>query len=114
MKKSQLQELIRIITQQVVNEYTGMPSSMDKSQQPDNSLITDPSTPPRDAMTSAEKSKLDRDREHQKQQQIKQKQVELDAKRKEMEFNKKKLDQQKRFDVPLINKDLQRLKGAKI
>ena len=34
--------------------------------------------------------------------------------KKEMDFNKKKLDQQRRFDIPNATKDLQRLKGAQI
>lgn len=107
MKKSQLEFLIR----EVVNEII---STMDLQKMVDKNPGLDSSTPPDDAATPAEKARLDRATELQRQKDIKQKQTELDAKKKEMDFNKKKLDNQKRFDIPNATKDLQRLKGAQI
>jgi hypothetical protein len=113
MKQSQLKELVKHITKSVLKEFT----LMSASSQRDNSttdMAQDPSVPPTDAMTSAEKARDARDKEHQRQQAIKQQSVELDAKKKEMDFNKRKLDQQKRFDIPNATKELQKLKGARI
>jgi hypothetical protein len=107
MKKSQLEFLIR----QIVNEII---SSSDLQKVVDQNPGLDSSTPPEDAMTAAEKARLDREADIERQKSIKVKTGELDAKKKEMEFNKKKLDQQKRFDVPNAAKELQRLKGAQI
>lgn len=111
IKKTQLEGLIRQIVRGILKEYM---SSSDMQTMVDNNPELDSSTPPEDAMTSAEKIRIDREAELKRQKDIKQKQTELDAKKKEMEFNKKKLDQQRRFDIPNANKDLQRLKGAKI
>ena len=107
MKKSQLEFLI----QEIVNEII---SSSDLQKLVDKNPGLDSSTPPEDAMTTAEKARLDREAEIQKQKDIKQKRMDLDAKKKEMEFNKKKLDNQRRFDIPNATKDLQRLTGAEI
>jgi hypothetical protein len=111
MKRSQLEELIREIAKQAVTEYL---SSSDMKRIVDDNPDLDSSTAPEDAMTSAEKARIDRETELDRQKKIKQKQVELDSKKKELEFSKKKLDQQQRFDIPNATKDLQRLKGAKI
>jgi len=107
IKRSQLESLIR----QIVTEIL---SSSDIQAMVDKNPELDSSTAPEDAMTPAEKARIERDAELQRQKDIRQKSTELDAKKKEMEFNKKKLDQQKRFDIPNATKDLQRLKGAKI
>lgn len=113
MKSDDLQLILRGIVRQILKEYATLSTSDLKTlaaQDPNMNV----DTPPEDAMTSAEKAKMERDTEHERQVNIKQKQGELDAKKKEMEFNKKKLDQQRRFDVPNVAKDLQKLKGAQI
>jgi hypothetical protein len=111
MKQSHLEELIRQITRSVLKEYTSMVSSnsSDEIKSTDND-----NTPPTDAMTSNERKRMERQVELDRQQKIKQKQVELDASKKEREFNRKKLDRQNRFDIPNAQKELQKLKGAKI
>jgi hypothetical protein len=111
IKKTQLEGLIRQIVRGIVKEIM---SSSDMQTMMDNNPELDPSVPATDAMTSAEKTRIDRESELKRQKDIKQKQIELDAKKKEMDFNKKKLDQQRRFDIPNATKDLQRLKGANI
>lgn len=108
MKRSQLQELIEIITRSVLKEYI----SIDSETSDDN--LADPSSPTQDEMTPAEKAKLEREKEMDRRDDIKQKQKELDVSKKEMEFQKQKIDQSKRFNIPNITRDIQRLKGAKI
>ena len=111
MKKSQLHELIKHIARSVLREITVMSATKNGSQQ---GIESDPSASPEAELSPALKARMEREKEHQRQQQIKQTEVELAARKKEMDFNKKKLDQQKRFDIPNMTKDLQRLKGAKI
>lgn len=113
MKQSQLNELVRLISKAVLKEFTLMSASSQQNNSTTD-MAQDPSAPPTDAMTSAEKAKQEREQEHQRQTAIKQQEVELDAKKKEMAFNKKKIDQQTRFDIPNATKQLQTLKGAKI
>jgi hypothetical protein len=113
VKKSQLEALIRGIVQHTLTELSSL-SSSDMSKLVNDNPSLDPTVPTDDALTSAEKARMERDAEHKRQQDIKQQSVELDAKKKEMEFNKKKLDQQKRFDIPNAQKNLQKLKGAQI
>lgn len=114
IKRTQLETLIRGIVRKLINEYEVTMSTSDLKQMADADPNMDTSTPPEDDMTPVEKARIERDAEKQKRQDIKQKEIELDAKKKEMEFNKKKMEQQRRFDIPNINKDLQKLKGAKI
>jgi hypothetical protein len=113
VKKSQLEALIRGIVQHTLNELSTL-SSSDMSKLADSNPELDPNVPTADAMTSAEKARMEREAELQRQKDIKQQSSELDSKKKEMEFNKKKLDQQKRFDIPNAQKNLQKLKGAQI
>jgi hypothetical protein len=110
MKKSQIQELIRQIVRQALDEYT-VPVSNSQPQTQDG---LDPNVPPTDAMTSAEKSRIERQQELDRQKDLKQKRVELDAEKKQQDFYKKKVDQSRRFDIPTLNKDIQKLSGANI
>lgn len=114
MKTEQLEELIRGIVRHVLKEYTSSMSSSDIKTVVGNNPDLDTTTPPEDAMTTAEKARIDREKELDRQKQIKQKQVELDSERKQTDFYKRKVDQSKRFDIPNITKDIQRLKGADI
>jgi hypothetical protein len=113
MKQSHLEELIRHITRSVLKEYNSMMSSSSKLSD-DRIDSVDSDTPPVDAMTSNERKREERKAEINRQKVIKQKQAELDSKKKEIDFNRRKLDTQKRFEIPNLNKDLQKLKGAKI
>jgi CRISPR/Cas system Type II protein with McrA/HNH and RuvC-like nuclease domain len=113
MKNKELETLIKGIVRNILKEYTSL-SSSDVQQLANADPSLNPSVPPTDAQTPAEKARMEREAELARQKDIKQKQSELDSKKKEMEFNKKKLDQQKRFEVPTLNKDLQQLKGAKL
>lgn len=112
MKQSHLEELIRHITRSVLKEYTSMMSSSKLSDDQIDSADRD--VPPVDSMTSNERKREERKAELERQKIVKQKQAELDAKKKEVDFNRRKLDTQKRFEIPNLNKDLQKLKGAKI
>ena len=107
IKRSQLESLVKEIVTEIL-------SSMDIQKLVDKNPELDSSQAPEDAMSPAEKARIERETELQRQKDIKQKSTELDAKKKEMDFNKKKLDQQKRFEIPNLTKGLQQLKGAKI
>ena len=63
MKTPQLQELVRMITRQVLKEYSTMMSTADKMDAAATGQNTD--TPPTDAMTSSEKAKAERDAKRQ-------------------------------------------------
>jgi hypothetical protein len=58
MKKSELQELLRLITKKVIKEYAVMPSSTSSTSITNNGtdINADPSTPPDDTMTAVQKS----------------------------------------------------------
>jgi hypothetical protein len=113
MKNLELETLIKGIVRNILKEYASL-SSSDVQQMVNSDPTLDPSVPPTDAQTPAEKARMEREAELNRQKDIKQKQSELDSKKKEMDFNKKKLDQQKRFEVPTLTKDLQKLKGASL
>jgi len=111
MKQSQLQELIRHITQRVLKELSAPVSTGGRDEAETNSANTDV---PIDQLSAGEIAKMRREKDLQRRDQIKQKEKELDVAKKEMDFQKQKVDQTKKFAVPNITKDLQRLKGAKI
>lgn len=113
MKNIELETLVKGIVRNILKEIVSL-SSSDVQQMVNTDPTLDPNVPPTDAQTPAEKARMERDAEMTRQKDIKQKQIELDARKKEMEFNKKKLDQQKRFDIPNLNKDIQKLKGASL
>lgn len=112
MKEEQLKSLVRNIVREMITELVNLSTSDMKQMMDDPSMDT--SVAPEDAQTPAEKSRMERQAKMDKLKQLKQKQAELDSKKKEVEFNKKKLDQEKRFDIPNLNKDIQSLKGAQI
>lgn len=116
MKQSHLEELIKHITRQVLKEYASMfpADKVEKSLSSSTTLSKDDKIPPQDAMTDVERKKLEREKELDRQRNIKQTDTELSTKKKEMEFNRKKIEQQKRFEIPKLTKTLQQLKGAKI
>ena len=116
MKKSQLQELIRHITEHVLSEFMNIDPATDAN--PDNKMASalDTNNPAlsQTQPSMADQAKQRHDLETQRRDTIKQKESELTSKKKETDFNKKKLDQQKRFEIPTLTKDIQQLKGAKI
>ena len=110
MKRSELNELVRHITRHVLKEFSSMSSAVTTDPMAGSSL--DPNTPPTDAMTSSEKSRMDRDKEHMRQRQLKQKEQEMKTAKKEMDFQKQKVDQTKRFSIPTIKSDIDKLKHS--
>lgn len=114
IKKTQLESLIRGIVTELLNEYTAAMSSSDVNQMMANNPGLDPNMPPQDAMTSAEKARLDRDAEKDRKEKIKTKETELQTTKKEMDYQKQKVDQTKRFSIPSMDKELKQLKGAQI
>jgi len=61
MKPSELQELVRHITRVVVNEYTSMTDTQTHDQE-DSTGMSDPNVPPEDAMSPAQKAKMEREK----------------------------------------------------
>ncbi len=92
----------------LMSEYSSMSStSADKDPSQSTTVSTDELSP-------AEKSKIEREKRDAQKDQVKQKEEELSSAKKEMDYQKKKVDLYKRFTVPNLNKDLQRLKGSQI
>ena len=112
MKKQQLNELIRLITRQVLKEYSAMnPSGQDKEE---TNAQGSSDTVSVDDLSPMQKAKIEREKRDAQKDQVKQKGEELKSAKKEMDFQKQKVDLSKRFTVPNITKDLQRLKGSQI
>lgn len=65
-------------------------------------------------LSPTELEKQNRDVKKQRDAQLKQKSIELQTAKKEKDFQKQKIDQANRFTIPNLNKDIQKLKGAKI
>ena len=118
-QRQQLQELVRHIIkktlQELINVNGSVPGSNSVSNQTNVSgqpSFVDPSQPPIDAMTPAEKAKQEREQEKQRRDALKQGEVALKSAKAKMDFNKKELDQQKRFQIPTLQKKIQSLKGG--
>jgi hypothetical protein len=109
MKQHQLQELVRLITRQVLKEIS-VGSGTDAEET--NSVKTD--TVSVDDLSSAEQAKLRREKDITRRDQIKQKEKQLDVAKKKAEFQKQEIDQVKRFEIPTLQKSIQADKGAKI
>ena len=95
MSRRQLDELLRLITKLVLNEYSSMTSSQaDAADEPS----ADSSVKPMDAMTSAEKSKMKRDQDLKNKDELdKAKQQQVTNKEKATSY-KSQYDHWKRFE----------------
>lgn len=113
IKKKQLNELIKLITRQILKEY-GVSSIEYDSSGDDAGAVSSSSDKPEDAKTAVEKAKERRKRLAQNHDDMERKSKELKSKKDEVEFQKQKLDYLKRFDIPAINKQIQAAKGAQI
>jgi hypothetical protein len=121
MKKSELQELLRIITKKVIKEYMSTPSgvsditgdtrmsSSDINGSPSSTDTNDPLK-----MSPGKLAKMRMDQKKTKLNRLKQAKFERDSKVKEIDFRKKEMDRMKRIDLPAMTKDVQTLQGAKI
>lgn len=95
ISRRQLDELIRLITKSVLNEYSSMTSSQEDAMDEPSS---DSLVKPMDAMTSAEKSKMKRDQAHKNKDALdKAKQQQTTNQEKATSF-KSQYDQWKRFE----------------
>jgi hypothetical protein len=110
MKQQQLQELIRLITRQILKEYSSL-SPADEETTSDTESYTDTST---DSLSPIEKQRMEREKDKARRDDIKVKQKELDVAKNKMAYQKQEIDQTKRFNIPDLTKDIQRLKGAKL
>lgn len=108
MKKHQLNELVRLITKQVLKE---MSMSAGKDEEETNSNVD---TVPLDDLSPGEAAKIRREKELQRRDQVKQKEKELDVAKKKMDFQKQEIDATKRFEIPNLTKQIQASKGAKL
>lgn len=112
MKRYELNELLRLITRKIIKEY--MASASDLKQKDDDTTDSKDVTDDTDNLTAAEKSKIQRDKQHQRLIDLKKKKLDLDSEKKQEEFYKKKVDISKRYNIPQLTKDVQTLQGAKI
>jgi hypothetical protein len=108
----QLNELIRYITRGVLKEYDSM--SSDNSQNPpDTPGSSDTENKPVDAMTSAEKSKADREQRQAKITQTQQAQRELDGTKAQDKYYAKQREVN-RVSIRSQEKAIQTMKGARV
>ena len=115
MKKHQLEELVRHIHRKMMKEFVSFQDKKAMAAQasnPTSSTISDPSTPPQDAMSPALKSKMEQEKRMAARQQIKQKEIELKAEKDKQKFYKSSEDQSKRVLQKGLKRDIQNLKGA--
>lgn len=112
IKKTQLKALIRSIVREIINEYnvTSLSSSDIKKIKVNDSNL-DTLTPP-DDLSSVEKARMEREAERDRKSKLKSKEEELKTAKKEMDYQKQKVDQAKRINIPSITRDIQKLKGA--
>lgn len=110
MKKSELQEFLRLITKKVIKEYMASSSDLDQKDDVDNKDVTNDT----DNLTSIEKNKIERDKKHQRLLDLKKKKLDLDAEKGQENFYKKKIEISKRYNIPQMTKDIQTLQGSKI
>lgn len=111
LKKSILESLVKNIVTQLVKEYSLLDkpaSAMDGTNQ--NSSINDPNDTLSGAMSSSDQMKLKQMKDRQNRDLLKQKGAELSQKKTELDFNKKKSEQMKRFEIPNIQKSISQLK----
>jgi hypothetical protein len=113
MKQYQLNELIKHITCAVLKEM-GTPLGSSLSGKDENDPNADSSVPPTDAMSPALKARVDRENDKQRRDNIKNKEAELKTTKSKMETQKRESDQMRRITKPGLEKDIQRLKGAKV
>lgn len=109
MKKKQLNELVRLITKQVLKEM-----SMSSGKDTEETNADSEETVPLDDLSPGEAAKIRREKELQRRDQVKQKEKELDVAKKKMDFQKQEIDATKRFEIPNLTKQIQASKGAKI
>ena len=114
MKRSELNELLRLITRRIIKEYMASSSDLNAKDDESGDSITTGANKDTTELTSAEKNKIERDKAHQRLNDLKQKKLELDSEKKQTDFYKKKVDQSKRYNIPQMTKDVQTLQGAKI
>ena len=114
-KKKQLQELVRHIIRTTLKELSvnGASSFRSMSDQDQTSMMnSDPNALPVDAMTPFEKAKQEREDRKRRDDAVKSSEEELKTAKKESDFQKQKVDQTKRFEIPALQKRIQTLKGG--
>jgi hypothetical protein len=102
-----LKPFIREILSQLSQPQGSIPNTTSTSM----TTATSDQTSPEDA---AAKAKAEKDARAANADQLKSKEMDLKTATKEKEFQKQKVDQVTRYDIPSLTKDIQRLKGASI
>lgn len=108
MKKTDLHELIRYITKNVIKEYSVLSTSSNTSSTGD----TDPNAPPTDAMTSYEKLKAEREKEKQHRQDVRTGEMKLKGVKKQSDYFNQQIKMNK-LGITAQEKELQNLKAGK-
>lgn len=94
MSRRQLDELIRLITKSVLNEYSSMTSSQEDSM---DEPSADDGVKPQDAQTSAEKSKARHDQQLKDKQALDQAKKQKDTEKEKATSFKSQYDQWRRY-----------------
>ena len=92
--RKQLNELLRIVTRQVLREYSSMSSSTEDSSDPGTA---DDGVKPQDAQTSAEKAKARHDQQLKDKQELDQAKKQKDTEKEKATSFKSQYDQWRRY-----------------
>jgi hypothetical protein len=111
MKQSQLNELVKFITKAVLKEFTLM-SASSQNNNSTTDMASDPSTPPTDAMTSAEKSKQEREQKANRLKDIRTAEMDLKGTKTQSAYFSQQIKQNK-LQTIAQQKNLQNLKAGK-
>ena len=105
--REQFNELLRLITRQVLKEYSSIVPDDDNS---DSNTSTTNAKPP-DAMTSLEKAQADREAKKKQQDQIRTATMDLSGTKKQSSYFKQQLKKNE-LDIQAKTKQLQQMKGG--
>lgn len=111
MKRVELETLIRSIVQSSLNELSTL-SSSDMTKMMASNPELDPTVPTDDAMTSAEKARMERDADRERRKAIRTADMKLKSVKTQSAYYKQQ-EKQNKLDIISKEKELQNLKANK-
>jgi len=110
MKHSQLQELVKHIVRQIVNEYNAI--GLDDMDEDDDSTELSGgqlTNPPPVAMSVSDRQKMKQLKDKQRTVNLKAQKTELDTAKKKLDYTRRDQDQIKRVEIPSLQRSVQQL-----
>lgn len=112
-ESAQFKHLVRHVVKETLDEL--MSSQQASQQNPNTTSATLPLDPAQDSvglLNPAQKAKADHEAEKLRRETLKQREADLKSTKAKLDFNKREQDQQKRFAIPTLTKQIQGLKGG--